>query len=87
MKIKKEYILKEVANQYVVVPTGKETINFNGMLTLNKTAKMLFEALAEDKEIEDLVSLLQEHYDLDYDQALIDVKDFIKVLESKQMIK
>jgi len=87
MRIKKEYILKEVANQYVVVPTGKETINFNGMLTLNNTAKMLFEALEEDKEIDDLVALLQEHYGIDEQQALIDVKDFLTVLESKQMIE
>ncbi len=87
MRIKKEYILKEVANQYVVVPTGKETINFNGMLTLNNTAKMLFEALEEDKNIDDLVALLQEHYDIDEQQALIDVKDFLTVLESKQMIE
>jgi hypothetical protein len=87
MKIKKEYILKEVANQYIVVPTGRETINFNGMLTLNNTAKMLFEALEEDKEIQDLVSLLQENYDISEEQALIDVKDFLTVLESKKMIE
>jgi len=87
VKIKKEYILKEVANQYVVVPTGKETINFNGMLRLNKTAKILFEALEEDKEIQDLVDLLLNLFDLKYDQALVDVNDFIKVLDSKQILE
>jgi len=57
------------------------------MLTLNNTAKMLFEALEEDKEIQDLVSLLQENYDISEEQALIDVKDFLTVLESKKMIE
>lgn len=87
MKIKDAYILKEVANQYVVVPTGKEVINFNGMMTLNRTAKLLFEALQEDKEIDELVNLLVEHFDINMEQAHIDVLDFIKILESKKMFE
>lgn len=87
MKIKDAYILKEVANQYVVVPTGKEVINFNGMMTLNRTAKLLFEALQEDKEIDELVNLLVEHFDISMKQAHIDVLDFIKILESKKMFE
>lgn len=86
MKIKEGYILKDVANQYVVVPIGNEAINFNGMLRLNKTAKLLFEALNEDKEIEDLVLLLQKHYDINNEDALRDVKDFLTVLESKNIL-
>jgi Coenzyme PQQ synthesis protein D (PqqD) len=86
MKIKEGFILKDVANQYVVVPIGNEAINFNGMLRLNKTAKLLFEALREEKEIDDLVLLLQEHYDINKDDALRDVKDFLKVLESKNIL-
>ena len=86
MRIKEGYILKDVANQYVVVPIGNEAINFNGMLRLNKTAKLLFEALREEKEIKDLVLLLQEHYDINEDDALRDVKDFLSVLESKNIL-
>lgn len=86
MKIKEGYILKAVANQYVVVPIGNEAINFNGMLRLNKTAKLLFEALSEEKEIEDLVLLLQENYDINKMDALRDVKDFLTVLESKNIL-
>jgi hypothetical protein len=86
MKIKDGYILKDVANQYVVVPIGNEAINFNGMLRLNKTAKLLFEALNEEKELEDLVLLLKENYDINDEDALRDVKDFLTVLESKNIL-
>ncbi|BCR35468.1 PqqD family protein [Mariniplasma anaerobium] len=86
MRIKEGYILKDVANQYVVVPIGNEAINFNGMLRLNKTAKLLFEALLEEQEIEDLILLLKENYDISEEDALRDVKDFLTVLESKNIL-
>ena len=54
------------------------------MMTLNATAKLLFEALQEDKEINELVTLLQDHFDIEKEQAHSDVIDFIKILESKK---
>lgn len=86
MKIKNEFILKEVANEVIVVPTGKASVSFQGMMTLNKTAKFLFEALQEDMTLEDLVILLTKTYDISYEEAYKDVKAFIDLLESKKML-
>lgn len=86
MKIKEGYVLKEVAKEYIVVPVGDEAINFNGILTLNKSAKLLFEALQKDVEIDDLVKLLLDRYDIDQEKALEDVKAFIHVLESRNIL-
>jgi hypothetical protein len=87
MKVKKEFILKSIANQYVVVPVGNEAVNFNGMLTLNKTAKLLYEALAEEKSVEDLVLVLTDTYDISEEFARRDVLEFIKTLESKNVLE
>jgi len=70
MRIKEGYVLKEVAKEFIVVPVGDEAINFNGILTLNKTAKLLFETLLNDVEIKDLVKVLLDKYDIDEEQAL-----------------
>ena len=37
MKIKSGYIMRKFQNNYVVVPTGQATVDFNGMITLNET--------------------------------------------------
>lgn len=87
MKIKKGYVLKEVASEYIVVPVGMEAINFNGMLTLNKSAKRLFEALKDDVELDDLVNVLTSQYEITREEALNDIHDFIKILESKKMLE
>ena len=86
MRIKEGYVLKEVAKEFIVVPVGDEAINFNGILTLNKTAKLLFETLLNDVEIKDLVKVLLDKYDIDEEQALKDVKDFIHILESRNIL-
>jgi len=86
MKIKKGYFLKEVAGQNVVVATGEEAIKFNAMMTLNKTAKLLFEALFEDKTEGELVQLLVDTYDITHQEALKDVRAFILVLKEREIL-
>ena len=44
MKIKEDYLLRKVAECYVVVPVGKATVDFNGMMNLNETGAFLWES-------------------------------------------
>ena len=43
MKKIKEFILREVADEYILIPTGKTTEEFNGMITLSETAPFIYE--------------------------------------------
>ena len=45
MKLNKNYVLRPVADTWVVLPLGAEAINFNGMLTLNNSGAMLWRVL------------------------------------------
>ena len=47
MKIKEGFILRQVAGTWVVLATGADTIDFNGMIKLNDTGAMLWNLLAE----------------------------------------
>ncbi|MCK9536331.1 MAG: PqqD family protein [Bacilli bacterium] len=87
MKIKDGFILKEVSGQFIVVPVDDAVIDFNGMLTLNKTAKLLFESLQEEKTVEELANLLVDKYQIGYERALADVKDFLTVLASNDILE
>jgi L-ribulose-5-phosphate 3-epimerase UlaE len=87
MKIKDGFVLKEVAGQFIVVPVGEAVINFNGMLTLNKTGKFLFEALQEEKTTEELAEMLVGKYDIDRARALADVREFVAALASNDILE
>ena len=47
MKLKKGFVLREVAGETVVVPVEAE-LKFNGMITLNEAAKVLWNVLENE---------------------------------------
>ncbi|HBG33391.1 MAG TPA: PqqD family protein [Acholeplasmataceae bacterium] len=87
MKIKKGFILKSVSDKFIVVPVGEEAVNFNGLMTLNKSGKLLFEALQQESTIESLTELVMEKYEIDQRTAKLDVESFVKKLKDKQIIE
>lgn len=86
MKIKDGFKLKEIGSKIMVLPTDNEALNFNGIMTLNQTGKVLFETLKDDQTIDSLVDLLLTRYDCTKQEALKDVIDFIEILKTHQIL-
>ena len=61
MKIKEGFILREVAGQIVVLPTGDQ-LDLNMMITLNDTGRFLWEHLQQETTNEELVAALLTEY-------------------------
>ena len=87
MKIKENFILRKVADSYIVVPVGSMTLNFNGIINLNETGAFLFEKLQQGAEREDLVSALLEEYDVAPDRAANDVDVFIQKVRDADVLE
>ena len=78
LKIKDNFLLKEVAGKTIVVPVGQATLDFNAIITLNETGAFLFSKLQEkDMSEEDLVAALTTEYDVSADIAAADIKKFV----------
>lgn len=89
MKIKKGYLVHEVAGNYVVIKIGQEAMNFNGLITLSESAKILWDLLNRENGavIEELVNKLLEEYDVDEKTAQNDVIEFIESLKNNNIIE
>ncbi len=77
MKIKDGFVLRRVADSYVVMSLGGE-ISFNGMLTLNESGAMIWNLLSEGLDENEIVSRLLSEYDVTESIAKADVSAFIK---------
>ena len=53
MIIDKQYILRQIAGDYVIIPTGKTTLEFNGMITVNEQGAFLWKKLGTEITEED----------------------------------
>lgn len=79
MKLKDGFILRTVAGETIVVPTGS-ALDLNMMITLNETGKFLWEKLEKGAQTEELVAALLEEYDVDETTAKAHVAAFVEKL-------
>lgn len=86
MKLKKGFILRTVAGETVVIPTGND-LDLNMMITLNDTGKFLWEQLEKGAEEADLTAALLAEYDVDEQTAQKHVALFIGKLEKHGFIE
>ena len=79
MKIKEGYIMRVVAGQIVVLPTGDD-LDLNLMITLNETGKFLWNILETGATEDELVAAVLANYDVDEETARNAVVSFVSTL-------
>ena len=89
MRLKDGLVLREVAGQYVIVPTGKRVKEIRGVNYITKPAAYLWEYMQNNEfEKEDLIRLTLERYaDATREQVSEDLDKFLKGLAEKGIIE
>lgn len=87
MKIKKDFMLRKVADAYVVVPVNRLTLDFNGIISLNETGAFLFKLMQEGAEREELIDKLLDEYEVTREKATKDVDIFINKAKDADVLE
>lgn len=87
MKIKDDFILRKVADSYVVVPVNDLTLNFNGIINLNETGAFLFELLQKGATVEELNTKMIEEYEVSLEKAEEDINRFIEKVKKADILE
>ena len=77
MKIAKEFILRDIAGECVLVPTGATTQEFNGLITLSDTARFIWENIEQVDSLQEMIAKILEEYEIDEETATKDAVQFI----------
>ena len=80
MKRNPDLILRNIAGEVLLVPTGAMAQQFNGMITLNEVAAFLWENLEEVASREEMVQKVLDEFEVDQETAAADVNGFIDML-------
>lgn len=80
MKIVKEFILRDIAGEYVLVPTGETSQEFNGFITISDTARFIWENIEKTDNFEELVKLILNEYEIDEETAARDTAGMVRDL-------
>ena len=87
MKIKEDFILRKVADSYVVVPVNDMTVDFNGIINLNETGAFLFEILQKGADKQELLDKLLSEYVVTSEKAEADIEVFIQKLKDADILE
>lgn len=87
MRVKEGFVTREIAGEYIVVPTGEMTLAFNGLITLNETGHLLWQLLQEETDFERLVQAVTDQYDISEEDAEKDIQAFLDTLVQKKMLR
>ena len=82
MRINKEFAVRDIAGDYVLVPVGESALSFNGMLTTNEVGAFICEALKEDTDRD----VLCKEFDGDPAQIESDLDEFIDKLRELNLL-
>lgn len=77
MNLNKDFILRNIAGESILVATGSATQDFNGMITLNEVATFILENIDECETEEVLVEKVLEEFEIDEETAKNDVREFL----------
>lgn len=80
MKIVKDFILREIAGEAVLVPTGETSQEFNGLVTLSESASFIWQNLEKADSLEAMIQLILDEYEIDEATAKADTIEFISSL-------
>ena len=86
-KTKDCFLMKEIADEYIVIPRGTEAINFNASVVFNEAGAFLWSKMQEFIDEETLAKELQAHYGIDEELAAKDTKAFLKKMDDNGLVE
>ena len=88
MKLKDQLILREVAGQYVIVPTGKRVREVTSVVYISSSAAYLWDYMKDhDFTKEELVDRILDHYEgVTAEKAAADIDQFLKTLADNNIL-
>lgn len=86
MKIDSELVVRHIADEIVLIPTGKTALQNPGIITITESGELLVRKLREGCGFDDLVDCLTAEYEVERAQAEQDVARFLEKLKERGLL-
>lgn len=87
MRVKEDFVVRDIEGTYIVIPMGERILEFGGMIELNETGAFLWRLLEKECTYEELVEKLMEEYEVEKETAKESVKKYLVALENKNILE
>ena len=80
-------MLREIAGETVLVPTGSASQKLNGMIRLTESAAYIWKQVDTAADLEEIVARVQDEYEVDEDTARRDIYGFLRELYVRGIVQ
>ena len=86
MKVSDQFVLRTIAGEHLLIPTGTAALSLNGLIALSESGLMLYEKLKDGCERADLIAALLAEYEVSAAEAEADTDAFLEQLRQMHML-
>lgn len=86
MKVSNQFILREIAGESILIPSGEAAIQVKGLIVLSESGAFLYRKLKEECTREDLIAALTAEYDVQETEAARDTDAFLNQMRHLNML-
>ncbi len=86
MRLKYNFVVQQVDEDFVAVAVGEDAAEFGGLIRMNKTGAFLFEQLKSDKSRKELLTSMVEKYDAPEAVLAGNLDGFLERLEKEGVL-
>lgn len=87
MKTNKEYVLREIAGEPLLIPTRMASQKLNGMIRLTETAAFIWKQVDTASGLEEIIEKILQEFEVDEEIARRDVYGFLRELYVRGIVK
>ena len=87
MKIRGDFVIRQVLDSIIAVPTGQTALQLNGMVMLNAVSRVIWSCLEQETTPEAIVAVVTDTFEVDAAEAEADVLAFIDQLRDAQLLE
>lgn len=86
MQLREGFMLKKIIDDYIVVPTGNNIVDFAVAVSLNETGAFLWHQLEQEKTVDELSEALAAEYGVSAGDVAQDVVEFVELLKTHNFL-
>lgn len=87
MKVKANFILRKIADEHLLIPTGEAALTTKGLIAMSESGCLLYQKLQTGCSREDLIAALCSEYEVSEAVAGADVDAFLDQMRQLNMLE
>lgn len=87
MKKKEDFIIRNIADEYIMIPVGKTALKFNGTIMINEISAFIWDNIEEVFNEKEMSKLICKYYEANYNEVYNDIKVIFRQMKDMQWIE